>query len=315
MGGLLFLDGAMGTMLQAFGLGPGECSDLANISHPEWVQEIHRAYVRAGADIVEANTFGANAIKLGDYGLAARAREINREGIKLAREATKGTGVLVAASIGPTGRLLAPFGDLSHDACYEAFAEQARVFRDAGADIVSIETMFSLEEARCALIAARDVSGLPVMCHLSFERGGRTLMGDEPAAVASACEALGAFAVGANCSTGPSSMVEIIRAMAEVSGIPISAEPNAGLPEVVDGIPVYAETPKAMAEHAEALVRAGASIIGGCCGTTPDHIRAIRHRLQARRGADPAASVLRRMRERRDRPEPARRPDPGQEPS
>lgn len=293
---LLFLDGAMGTMLQALGLEPGECPELLNISNPGRVEEIHLSYANSGADIVETNTFGGNRIKLGSYGLSERAYELNYAGVRLAKEATRGMGVLVAASMGPTGRLMEPLGDLGFDTCYEAFKEQVTAFRDAGADIISIETMFSLDEAKCALMAARDASDLPVICHLSFQRGGRTVMGTDPVTAVTVCQTLGAFAVGANCSIGPSDMVGVIRAMSKVSSIPISAEPNAGLPEVVDGVTVYPESPDMMAQHAEGLVRAGASIIGGCCGTTPEHIRAIRCRLGKLRGHATANEVLQRMR-------------------
>ncbi|MEW5867327.1 MAG: homocysteine S-methyltransferase family protein [Bacillota bacterium] len=293
---LLFLDGAMGTMLQTLGLKPGECPELLNVSRPDWIKEIHRSYANAGADIVETNTFGGNRIKLGNYGLSERAYELNYAGVRLAKEATEGMGVLVAASMGPTGRLMEPLGDVDFHTCYEAFKEQVRAFRDAGADIISIETMSSLDEAGCALMAARDTTDLPVICHLSFDRGGRTLMGDDPATAVAVSRTLGAFAVGANCSVGPSDMVGVIHAMSRVSSIPISAEPNAGLPELVNGVAVYPETPETMAEHAEELVRAGASIVGGCCGTTPEHIRAIRRRLGKLREPATANEVFQRMR-------------------
>lgn len=292
---LLFLDGAMGTMLQTFGLQPGECPELLNVSRPDWVKEIHRSYAKAGADIVETNTFGGNRIKLGSYGLSEMAYELNYAGVRLAKEATEGMDVFVAASMGPTGRLMEPLGDVDFNTCYEAFKEQARAFQDAGADIISIETMSSLDEAKCALMAARDTTNLPIICHLSFDRGGRTIMGDDPVTAVAVSQSLGAFAVGANCSVGPSEMVGVIHAMSKVSDIPISAEPNAGLPELVDGVIVYPETPETMAEHAEELVRAGASIVGGCCGTTPEHIRAIRRRLGKLREPATANEVFRRM--------------------
>lgn len=292
---LLFLDGAMGTMLQTFGLQPGECPELLNVSRPDWVKKIHRSYAKAGADIVETNTFGGNRIKLGSYGLSEMAYELNYAGVRLAKEATEGMDVFVAASMGPTGRLMEPLGDVDFHTCYEAFKEQVRAFQDAGADIISIETMSSLDEAKCALMAARDTTNLPIICHLSFDRGGRTVMGDDPVTAVAVSQTLGAFAVGANCSVGPSEMVGVIHAMSKVSDIPISAEPNAGLPELVDGVIVYPETPETMAEHAEELVRAGASIVGGCCGTTPEHIRAIRRRLGKLREPATANEVFQRL--------------------
>lgn len=292
---LLFLDGAMGTMLQTFGLQPGECPELLNVSRADWVKKIHRSYAKAGADIVETNTFGGNRIKLGSYGLSKMAYELNYAGVRLAKEATEGMDVFVAASMGPTGRLMEPLGDVDFHTCYEAFKEQVRAFQDAGADIISIETMSSLDEAKCALMAARDTTNLPIICHLSFDRGGRTVMGDDPVTAVAVSQTLGAFAVGANCSVGPSEMVGVIHTMSRVSDIPISAEPNAGLPELVDGVIVYPETPETMAEHAEELVRAGASIVGGCCGTTPEHIRAIRRRLGKLREPATANEVFQRL--------------------
>lgn len=292
---LLFLDGAMGTMLQTFGLQPGECPELLNVSRPDWVKKIHRSYAKAGADIVETNTFGGNRIKLGSYGLSEMAYELNYAGVRLAKEATEGMDVFVAASMGPTGRLMEPLGDVDFHTCYEAFKEQVRAFQDAGADIISIETMSSLDEAKCALMAARDTTNLPIICHLSFDRGGRTIMGDDPVSAVAVSQTLGAFAVGANCSVGPSEMVAVIHAMSKVSDIPISAEPNAGLPELIDGVVVYPETPETMAEHAEELVRAGASIVGGCCGTTPEHVSAIRRRLGKLREPATANEVFQRL--------------------
>ncbi len=300
MSALLFLDGAMGTMLQRLGLAPGDCPELANIAHPEWVAEIHRSYSACGADIVETNTFGANRIRLADYGLAERAHELSRAGVRLAREATRGMlggSTLIAASMGPTGKLMEPYGDLGADECYDAFREQAEAFREAGADLVSIETMSSLDEAMCALAAVRDGSGLPAICHLTFERTGRTLMGVDAATAAKACQDAGAFAVGANCSIGPSEMVSVIRAMSAVARVPVSAEPNAGSPELVGGSVVYPVSPEEMAEFAEELVRAGATIVGGCCGTTPAHIAAVRRRLASVRGEAPARDVFARMSE------------------
>lgn len=292
---LIFLDGAMGTMLQTMGLKPGECPELLNISHPNRVKDVHRSYANAGADIVETNTFGGNRIKLGEHGLSDRAYELNYAGVRLAKEATQDMEVLVGASMGPTGRLLEPFGDLDFDTCYEAFREQAQAFHDAGADIISIETMSQLGEARCALIAAKDATDLPIICHMSFEQGGRTLMGTDPSTAINVFQAIGASAAGANCSVGPTDMIGVIRAMAESGEIPLSAEPNAGLPEFVDGTTVYPESPETMAEHAEELFLAGASIIGGCCGTRPEHISAIRRRLGKLRGQKPAKEMLQRI--------------------
>lgn len=278
---VIILDGAMGTMLQSYGLMPGECPELWNLSHPQHVMDIHRAYIRAGADIIETNTFGGNRIKLAGYGLSERAFELNYQGVRLAKEAARGTPVLVAASMGPTGLLMEPFGEMDFDMAYEAFKEQVMAFREAGADLISIETMSALGEAKAAVMAAREATGLPVICHMTFEHGGRTLMGTNALTAVTVLQALGAAAVGANCSTGPAGMVDIIREMAEAATVPISAEPNAGLPEFHDGKTLYHESPEEMARHARMLVEAGACIIGGCCGTTPEHIAAIRRQVSA----------------------------------
>lgn len=271
---VLIIDGAMGTMLQQRGLKPGECPEMFGLEHPEILEEVHRMYVEAGADIIETNTFGANWYKLAEYGLEGRAAEINAEAVKIALRAAQGRA-LVALSVGPTGRLLKPMGDVEFDDLYAAFAEQVRAAEKAGADLISIETMTDVGELRAALIAARECTSLPVIAHLTFEPDGRTLMGTDPVTAALIIEALGALAVGANCSGGARQLKPIIEQMAQTTGLYISVEPNAGLPQLVDGKTVFPETPDEMARYAVELRAAGANIIGGCCGTTPDHIKAI----------------------------------------
>jgi len=280
---LMILDGAMGTMLQQAGLKPGDCPERLNLEHPEAVKGIHRAYLEAGSDIIHTNTFGANRFKLGAYGLGDRVAEINQSAVKLALEAAGGKA-LVAADIGPTGRMARPFGELEFDQFFEAFAEQVRAAVQAGADLISIETMSDLMEVRAAVIAARENSGIPVMAEMTFEQGGRTLMGTDPATAAIVLDALGTDIIGANCSGGPAQLLEVIRLMRTVTDRPLVVQPNAGLPYLVAGRTVFPETPEGMAAYVCQLVAAGAVIIGGCCGTTPDHIRAIR---DASRGLKP----------------------------
>ncbi len=271
---VLVLDGAMGTMLQQKGLTPGQCPELFGIENPEVLQEIHQQYVEAGADIIETNTFGANRLKLSEYGLENRVTEINADAVKIARAASKGR-VLVAGCIGPTGRLLRPMGNVDFDDLYNVFAEQTVALEKAGADLISIETMSDIGEMRAALIAAKQVSRLPVLAHLTFEPGARTMTGTDALTAVIILDALQPLAIGANCSGGAMELLPIIQTMAKYSGRFISVEPNAGLPRLIDNQTVFPALPEEMAEHALRLKDAGANIIGGCCGTTPQHIQAI----------------------------------------
>ncbi len=271
---VLVLDGAMGTMLQQKGLMPGQCPELFGIEHPEILEDIHRQYVEVGADIIETNTFGANRYKLAEYQLDNRVSEINGEAVKLARAASKGRA-LVAGCIGPTGRLLQPMGNVDFNDLFNAFAEQTMALEKAGADLISIETMTDIGELRAALIAAKQVSRLPIIAHLTFESGGRTMTGTDPVTAVIILDALQPLAIGANCSGGALELLPIIQTMGRYSGRYISVEPNAGLPRLVGDQTIFPALPEEMAEHALRLKDAGAGIIGGCCGTTPRHIQAI----------------------------------------
>lgn len=317
---IMILDGALGTMLQQAGLKPGECPELLNLERPEIVSQIHRAYKAAGSDIIHINSFGANRFKLESYGLASRVAEINRAAVALAREAVGGN-VMVAADIGPTGRMSRPFGDLEFDQFYEVFAEQVRAVAAAGADLISIETMSDLVELRAAVIAAREHSSVPIMAQVTFGKGDRTMMGTDPVTVAVVLDALGVDVIGANCSGGPAQLLEVIRQMRTATDRPLVVQPNAGLPVMTNGQTVYAETPAGMAAYVPDLVRAGAAIIGGCCGTTPEHIKAIK---TAAAGLKPVVGEPRSLKALAGRtrtvalgrdevflemPEPARRPD------
>lgn len=282
---IMIMDGAMGTMLQAQGMTPGMCPELFGVENPSILQEVHYQYVQAGADIIETNTFGGNRYKLAEYGLQDRVEEINAEAVNIARRAASGRA-LVAASIGPTGRLLFPMGEVRFDDLYGAFAEQVKACERAGADLISIETMTDIGEMRAALIAARETTRLPVICHLTFEISGRTMTGTDPLSALIILEAFQPLAIGANCSGGGRELLPVIEQMGRHSGVFLSVEPNAGLPRLINEKTVFPDSPEEMAENSLRLRQAGANLIGGCCGSTPAHIQAIARVLK---GLAPAA--------------------------
>lgn len=287
----VMLDGAMGTLLQQRGMPPGACPELFSVENPEVLEDIHRQYVEAGADIIQTNSFGANRFKLGEYGLSARTSEINAELVRAARRAA-GSRALVALSVGPTGQLLEPMGRASFDDLYEAFKEQMAAAARAGADIISIETMIDIGEMRAALVAARSCTRLPVLAHMTFEGGARTMTGTDPLAALVVVEAFQPLAIGANCSGGARELLPVIEAMARYTSRPLSVEPNAGLPRLENGQTIFPDSPEEMADYALQLRQAGASIIGGCCGTTPGHIAAMARALE---GKPPARNQARRF--------------------
>lgn len=272
-------DGAWGTELQARGLPLGAFPECWNLSHPERVLEVARAYVEAGSRLILTNTFSANRIRLADTDLARRVREINREGVRLSREAAE-ERARVFASIGPTGKLLLE-GSVTPEEMQAAFEEQAGALAEAGADALVIETMSDLAEAEIAVRAAK-ATGLPVVACMAFDSGrekDRTMMGVTPEQAADALEAAGADVLGANCGQGIEGFAALCRRLRAASRLPLWLKPNAGLPVLVEGRPVYQQTPEAFAESAVELVRLGADFIGGCCGTRPDFIRALCQRL------------------------------------
>jgi 5-methyltetrahydrofolate--homocysteine methyltransferase len=278
-GEILISDGAMGTFLQSMGLKPGECPEEWCISHPDEVKCIADAYVTAGSDIVETNSFGGSSYKLREFGLADKVSEFNQAAAKIAKQAIGSNGY-VAASVGPTGQIVEDEGgDVTEDDLYQSFSEQVIALAEGGADAFCIETMSSVTEAVQAIRAAKEHTRLPVICTFTFEpgaRGFRTMMGVDPARAALAAIEAGADVIGANCGNGIANMIEIVKDMRAVAPqTPILVHANAGVPVLEAGETVFKETPQDMASRIKELIEAGASIIGGCCGTTPEHIAAM----------------------------------------
>lgn len=266
-------DGAMGTMLQAGGLKPGACPELMNIEHPDVVKSIHEAYIKAGSTIIETNTFGASTIKLEHYGLADRMTELNTAAVKIAKSAA-GERAQVAGSMGPTGRFIQPLGDLDFEAAYQVFYEQAQALAAAGVDYFIIETCIDIQEMRAALLAAKEAAPkIPVICQLSYSEDGRTVTGTDPQSAAVILAAMGADIIGVNCSLGPEQLVPIVKTLAENCQVPISVQPNAGMPYLDNGETKFPMGAVEFGTWGRKLVEAGASFLGGCCGTTPEHIK------------------------------------------
>ena len=277
--GPLLCDGAMGTMLYARGVPPDACFDILNANNPTVVQSIHADYVSAGADLIETNTFGASRFKLAVHGLDARVREINARGAKLARDVrgTVGREAFVLGSIGPLGKYLAPIGTISAEDGRAAFREQAEGLLEGGVDAFIVETFSDFQEVRLAVEAIRAISDLPIIAQMAFTEEGVTFVGRTAVEVVRALRELPVQVIGANCSVGSSVLYDILeQILPEVGGLPIAIQPNAGLPSRVGERLIYLSSPAYMAEYAGKMLEAGARIVGGCCGTTPDHIRAMR---------------------------------------
>ena len=262
-------DGAMGTMLQAGGLKAGACPELMNVDAPNVVKRIHRAYIDVGSTIIETNTFGASSLKLAHYGLENRVRELNFAAVKIAKSAGN---VKIAGSIGPTGKFIAPLGDLTFDDAYKIFYEQSQALAEAGADFLIIETCIDIQEMRAALLAAKDACNLPIICQLSYSEDGRTVTGTDPQSAAVILEKMGASIIGVNCSLGPEQLVPVVKILAENCRVPVSVQPNAGMPYLEDGKTKFPMDAKTFGSWGAKLVEAGATFLGGCCGTTPEHI-------------------------------------------
>jgi len=274
--GPVITDGAWGTQMQRMGLQPGKCPDAWNLTNPDKVQQIAASYVEAGSQVILTNTFGANRFVLARHTAVERLAEINRAGVEISRRAASGRAA-VFASMGPSGVMLV-LGSVTAEQLQQAFLEQAQAIAGAGADGIVIETMSDLQEAALAVTAARQ-TGLPVVACMSFDSGpgkDRTMMGVTPEQAAEKLAEAGADVIGANCGQGIEGYVNICRRLRSATQLPIWIKPNAGLPELVDGVTVYRQTPEQFAAHVPDLLAAGASFVGGCCGTTPQFITAIR---------------------------------------
>ncbi len=274
---LVLFDGAMGTMLYAKGVFINQCYDELNLRSPDLVRDVHRAYVKAGAEVLETNSFGANRLKLTPFGLAAQVHELNKRAAELAREAAdEGHDVLVAGAVGPLGVRLEPYGPTSSEEARDIFREQMEGLKAGGADLFILETFSDLHEIGQAIAAAREVDpAMPVVAQMTVGADGLTTYGSTPEDVARALDRFGADVIGLNCSVGPQTILEAIEKIVPVTSRKISAQPNAGMPRDVGGRSMYMASAEYMASYARHLVQAGAKVVGGCCGTTPEHIRAM----------------------------------------
>jgi len=272
---VLVCDGAMGTLLYAKGVFINRCFDGLNLTQPDLVAEVHAEYVRAGADVIETNTFGANRIKLASFGLGDKMQAINAEGARIARSASRDRAY-VAGAIGPLGIRIEPWGRVGVDEAQEYFREQAQTLAEAGVDLFIIETFRDLNEIRAAVAAVRSVCALPIVAQMTTEEDGSSLDGTPPEEFTPALEATGADVIGLNCGVGPAPLLESIERMAGVTRARLSVQPNAGKPRDIEGRTIYLSSPEYMASYARRFIQKGVRLVGGCCGTTPEHIRQIK---------------------------------------
>ena len=277
---VLVCDGAMGTMLYAKGVFINKSFDALNVTQPDLVAEVHAEYVRAGADIIETNTFGANRIKLGSFGLADRLHAINEQGARIARHAADDRAY-VAGAIGPLGIRIEPWGKTGVDEARDYFREQAQALADGGVDLFILETFRDLNEMGAAIDAVRAVSDLPIVAQMTTEEDGNTLDGTPPEKFAPELERRGATLIGVNCAVGPAPMLDTIERMAAVTKLKLTAQPNAGKPRDVEGRNIYLCSPEYMASYARRFILHNVRLVGGCCGTTPEHIRQIKMAVRA----------------------------------
>jgi methionine synthase I (cobalamin-dependent)/5,10-methylenetetrahydrofolate reductase len=298
---VLVCDGAMGTMLYARGIFLNRSFDELNLTQPDLVAEVHQAYTRAGADVIETNTFGANRVKLGAFGLADRVHAINAQGARIARHAARDQ-VYVAGAIGPLGIRVEPWGKTGIDEAEEYFRDQAKALIEGGVDLFILETFRDVNEIGAAIRAARSVCDLPIVAQMTTEEDGNSLDGVAPETFVPELERHGADVVGLNCSVGPAAMLETLERMARVAHVKLSAQPNAGKPREIEGRNLYLCSPDYMASYARRFINTGVRLVGGCCGTTPEHVRAIKAavrtlepaavRKDAKAGRGPAASAV-----------------------
>jgi homocysteine S-methyltransferase len=274
-------DGAMGTLLYSKGIFINRCYDELNLSQPDLIRGIHHEYLQAGAEIIETNTFGANSFRLARHSLADKVRDVNRMGTRLAREAAKSFDVWVAGSVGPLGTRIEPLGKTSFEEARQAFREQIAALAEAGVDLLMFETFGYLEELHQAMLAAKDVgANLPLIVHVTIDEDGNCLDGSDPETFVPRLEDWGADVIGCNCSVGPVAMLDAMERVRAATSLPLSAQPNAGIPRSVEGRNIYLCSPEYMASYARKFVAAGVRIVGGCCGTTPDHIRVMKSALR-----------------------------------
>jgi 5-methyltetrahydrofolate--homocysteine methyltransferase len=279
---VLLCDGAMGTMLMEKGLKPGECPEKINLDNVELLEEIADSYINAGADIIETNSFGGSSLKLAQYSLDSKMEEINKNAVKAVKKVANDKAI-IAASCGPTGCMLQPYGDTDPEIVFNSFQKQIKVLIDSGADAILIETMTDLEEAVLAIKAAKSISSsIPVLCSMTFDDTGKgffSIMGVSIQMAARRLEDSGADIIGSNCGNGIDNMIKIAAEFKKLSNLPIIVQSNAGLPIIENDKAVYPESPSYMAEQSIKLLQLGVNIIGGCCGTTPEHISSIRKEI------------------------------------
>ncbi len=283
-GDILVLDGATGTNLQRRGLPTGMPSDVWVLDNPAAVRQLHADFLAAGSDVLLTNTFGSSRLHLGHAGLADRFEDTNRRAVELLREVIHDAPALAAGSLGPLGEMLQPYGSLSEEDAGRYYAEQARLLSDAGVDLLVVETQFDLTEALAAVSSIRAVTDLPLVCSFSYDRGSRTMMGVKPTQMANALAGSGVVALGINCGRSLADNLAALRELRQATDLPIWFKPNAGLPRTDEsGALHYDVTPEIMAEQVPLWIEAGARLVGGCCGTSPEHLRAIAQAAKDRR--------------------------------
>ncbi len=277
----MLCDGAMGTLLYAKGIFINRSYDELNLSQPDLIRGIHHDYLQAGAEIIETNTFGANSFRLARHSAADKVRDINRAGVRLAREAAKSFDVWVAGSVGPLGTRIEPLGKTSYQEARDAFREQIQALIESGVDLLILETFGYLEEIHQAMLAARDVHpSIPIVAQVTIDEDGNCLDGSDPQTFTPKLAEWGADVIGCNCSVGPVAMLDAMERVRALTPLPLSAQPNAGIPRSVDGRNIYLCSPEYMASYARKFVAAGVRLVGGCCGTTPEHIRVMKSALR-----------------------------------
>jgi methionine synthase / methylenetetrahydrofolate reductase (NADH) len=300
---VLVCDGAMGTMLYAKGIFLNRSFDELNLTQPDLVAEVHQAYVRAGADVIETNTFGANRVKLTPFGLGDRVKAINAQGARIARHAAR-EQAYVAGAIGPLGIRIEPWGKTGVDEAEEYFREQAAGLVEGGVDLFVLETFHDLNEITAAIRAVRSLTDAPIVAQVTTEEDGNTLDGAPPEVFVPQLEEAGATIIGTNCSVGPAGMLETIERMARVAHVPLSAQPNAGRPREIEGRNFYLSSPEYMASYARRFINNGVRLVGGCCGTTPEHVRHIKQAVRALAATSARTSAAARVKDASPRPAP-----------